>query len=290
MGASVCHEASDDPGELVQPFANIEAAATLPPVSLPLPLNEKASPRPATGRGAVQLCDQSSDWPSAQFVSCAPSPCSTATDKPEEPSILTHCSAAQKPVELSNLAMDLSALMSERVAATGSLPMHVSSRSSPTSYRSSHSRYDTPASVASPLASPRFQMPGGTSGPVTKIIVAEGEWEVHVARTVEKSPAKQQSQAASSPPPNRGGMMSRGIGTRIQSPGSAAFQQPANAASRRDADASGQRHPTNISQSIAPPSSSRGTRQPMRTLNLGMQQPADCGSDADEDSIGSGPG
>jgi len=289
MGASVCHPEGVDPGELVQPFPNIEAVAAIPPVNLPLPLSEKASPRPATDRRA-EFCGQSSDWQPAHFVTCAPSPCSTVANKSEEASILTHSSAAQKPVELSNLAMDLSALTSERGAVPGPLPTHASSRSSPTSYRSSHSRYDTPASAASPPASPRFRMPGGASGPVTKIIVAEGEWEVHVARTVEKSPAKHQAEAASSPP-NRGGMMSRAIGARIQSPGSAAFQQPGSAASHRPTGGSGQQHPTNISQSIAaPPSSSKGKRQPSRTLNFGMQKPADCGSDADEDSIGSGPG
>jgi len=57
---------------------------------------------------------------------------------------------------------------------------------------------------------------------VPKIIVAEGEWEVHIARTVEKRAPITPSTSSSTPEPGHLGMMARGLapGMRLPSPGS----------------------------------------------------------------------
>jgi len=248
MGSMVCRPVVDQPGELVEPYPVAEGAVLFQqPVSLPL----------SPGASGSLLAEPSS-------------------------------SSAQRPLELSNLAMGLAALRSEQptnlamglAAPTSDGASDLPASAARSSTHPSISRYAGLQSAVSPLMGPRLEVPGGSNQLVPKIIVAEGEWEVHIARTLDMG-AVTPSTGSSTPPHH--GMMSRGLGlgARLRSPGVAHLQQPG-----------GQRQ---SSGSMLPPSSRAvGSRQAPGTSPFRMQQPQDCGSSDGEASMDSdcesGPG
>eukprot|EP00443_Scrippsiella_acuminata_P044449 CAMPEP_0115183968 /NCGR_PEP_ID=MMETSP0270-20121206/8721_1 /TAXON_ID=71861 /ORGANISM="Scrippsiella trochoidea, Strain CCMP3099" /LENGTH=597 /DNA_ID=CAMNT_0002597041 /DNA_START=23 /DNA_END=1813 /DNA_ORIENTATION=- len=196
---------------------------------------------------------------------------------------------ARKPAELSNLAMGLAAATSSsRQTRLAGPAFNVASTMVQPPSRATRSLAGLDGR-RSPLLIAQSVMPGRESkscdtehmgqGGVTfvpKIIVAEGEWEVHIARTVEKRMPTSPSTAPSTPPQGHRGMMARGAAprARIRSP-AAAFESSADGSADFGV-------PVASSSAVSSQASSSGRSLQPHMMRLGPRQLGRGGGDDDD--------